>query len=71
MVGWDMDNELIKQLSKLETERMALKRNINSNYYNKAIRKSLFFRLCEVNEEIKKVKFKLRLEEKKDENIGN
>lgn len=67
-----MDNELIKQLSKLESEKMALKRNINSNYYNKTIRKSLFFRLCEVNEEIKRVKFKLRLEkEEKDENIGD
>ncbi len=67
-----MDNELLNQLSKLESERMALKRNINSNYYNKAIRKSLFFRLCKVDEEIKKAKFKVRLEkEKKDENISD
>lgn len=64
-----MNNELINQLSKLTLEEMALKRNIDRNYYNVEVRTSLFKRLQEVQTEIKKVKFKIRLEkEKKNEN---
>lgn len=60
-----MNNELINQLSKLTLEEMALKRNIDRNYYNVEIRTNLFKRLQEVQTEIKKVKFKIRLEKEK------
>jgi hypothetical protein len=69
MVGNVMNNELINQLSKLSLEKSALKRNIDRNYYNYSARNRLFFRLKEVDNEIKRVKFKIRLEkEKKNEN---
>ena len=60
-----MNNELINQLSKLTLEQSALKRNIDRNYYNVPVRKRLFNRLRYVNEEIKKVKFKIRMEKEK------
>lgn len=69
MVGRNMNNELINQLSKLTLEAMALKRNIDRNYYNAEIRSNLFNRLQEVQEEIKKVKFKIRLEKEKRNDI--
>lgn len=69
MVGNVMNNELINQLSKLSLEKSALKRNIDRNYYNPNARNRLFLRLKEVDNEIKRVKFKIRLEkEKKNEN---
>ena len=56
-----MNNELINQLSKLTLEEKALKRHIDRNYYNLKVRTKLFVRLKEVQNEINKVKFKLRL----------
>lgn len=64
-----MSNELINQLSKLKLEESSLKRHIDRNYYNTEIRTRLFKRLNEVQTEIKKIKFKIRLEkEKKNDN---
>ena len=57
-----MSNELINQLSKLKLERNSIKRNIDTNYRNRKIRIDLFNKLKEVDKEIEKVKFKLRLE---------
>lgn len=64
-----MNNELINQLSKLTLEETALKRNIDRNYYNVEVRTSLFKRLQEVQAEIKKVKFMIRLEKEKRNDI--
>lgn len=57
-----MNNELINQLSKLTLEETSLKRHIDRNYYNLKVRTRLFARLKEVQAEIEKVKFKIRLE---------
>ena len=66
-----MNNELINQLSKLTEEEKALKRNIDRNYYNVKVRKRLFFRLKEVDNEINRVKFKIRLEREKKNGNNN
>ncbi len=66
-----MNNELINQLSKLTLEEKALKRNIDRNYYNVKVRKRLFFRLKEVDNEINRVKFKIRLEREKKNGNNN
>lgn len=67
-----MNNELINQLSKLILEKSSLKRQIDRNYYNIDLRTKLFLRLKDVEKDIERVKFKIRLEkEKKDENIGD
>lgn len=67
-----MNNELINQLSKLKLEETALKRHIDRNYYNTEMRTRLFARLKEVQNEEKKIKFKLRFERmKKNENISD
>lgn len=64
-----MNNELINELSKLTLEEKALKRNLNRNYYNVKTRNKLFNELELVNKEIKKVKFKIRLEREKNNDI--
>lgn len=56
-----MNNELINQLSKLTLEEKSLKRHIDRNYYNLEVRTKLFARLKIVENEINRVKFKLRL----------
>lgn len=56
-----MNNELINQLSKLTLEEKSLKRHIDRNYYNLEVRTKLFTRLKIVENEINRVKFKLRL----------
>lgn len=67
-----MNNELINQLSKLKLEETALKRHIDRNYYNVETRTKLFMRLKDVQNEIGRVKFKIRLEkEKKYEDISD
>lgn len=67
-----MNNELINQLSKLKLEEKALKRHIDRNYYNAEVRRKLFVRLKEVQNEIDRVKFKIRIaKEKKNESISN
>lgn len=60
-----MNNELINQLSKLTLEEKALKRNLNRNYYNIEIRNKLFNDLNSIQNEIKRVKFKIRMEKEK------
>ena len=57
-----MSNNLITQLSQLMLEKSCIKRNIDRNYYNTELRTKLFMQLRQVNYEIDKVKFKLRLE---------
>lgn len=69
MVGLNMNNELISKLSQLTLEERSLKRHIDRNYYNVKVRTKLFARLSIVEEEIKKVKFKIRLEKMKKNDI--
>lgn len=57
-----MNNELINVLSKLKLQESAYKRNLDRNYYNKKLRKDFFEKLKEVQREIEKVNFKIRLE---------
>ena len=61
-----MNNELINQLSMLTLQEKALKRNLNSNYYNFPVRKKIFEELQTVKMEIERVKFKIRLEKEKE-----
>ena len=61
-----MNDTLIDKLSKLTLERNSLKRNIDRNYYNKKVRVRLFDRLFKVDNEIKKVKFMLRIRRNND-----
>lgn len=72
MVWWYMNNELINQLSKLKLQESANKRNLDRNYYNIKVRDKLFNELKEVQSEIKRIEFKIKLEkEKKNENISD
>lgn len=66
-----MNNELVNQLSKLTLEEKALKRNLNRNYYNIKTRNKLFNELELIDKEIKKVKFKIRLEREKKNGNNN
>lgn len=66
-----MNNELINQLSKLTLEEKALKRNLNRNYYNIEIRNKLFNDLNSIQNEIKRVKFKIRMEKEKRNGNNN
>lgn len=61
-----MNNELEIKLSKLNIEEKALKRHIDRNYYNLEVRTKLFERLKIVENEIKRINFKLMLERKKN-----
>lgn len=64
-----MNDNLISQLSKLKLEKSCIKRNLDRNYYNATIRAKMFKDLKEIDNEIKKVKFKIRLERiKKNDN---
>ena len=60
-----MNNELINQLSKLELEKKSLIRNLDKYYYDYKLRTKLFNNLKVVENDIKKVKFKIRLEREK------
>ena len=57
-----MSNELITKLSNLKMEKNYIKRAIDTNYNKLNIRIELFERLKEIDKEIEKVKFKLKLE---------
>lgn len=73
MVWWYMNNELINQLSKLKLQESANKRNLDRNYYNIKVRDKLFNELKEVQSEIKRIEFKIKLEKenKKNEDISD
>lgn len=57
-----MNNKNIDELSNLLMEEKSLKRILDLNYYNKEARDKHFSRLLEVQKEIRKVKFKIKLE---------
>lgn len=68
MVWWYMNNELINQLSKLKLQESANKRNLDRNYYNRKVRDKLFNELKEVQSEIKRIEFKIKLEKENSKN---
>ena len=57
-----MNDKLIEQLSLLSLEEKNIKRVLNRYYRDYETRTALFYRLKAVQDEIKQVKFKLRLE---------
>ena len=64
-----MNNELIARLSQLELEKSSIKRNLDRFYYDNKIRAKLFAELKEVQNNIKKTKFMIRLEREKRNDI--
>lgn len=57
-----MSKELITQLSNLKIKESALKRNLDLVCFNQQKKSKIFEELTKVQEEIKLIKFKLRLE---------
>lgn len=57
-----MNDININNLSNLKMEERCLKRMLDLNYYKKEARDKHFARLLEVQKEIRKLKFKIRLE---------
>ena len=57
-----MSKELIDELAELKLEKNSLMRATEYKFNSNKKREKLFFRLRDVNKEIEKVKFKLRLE---------
>lgn len=59
-----MKNKLIMELSELDTQRKYILRQIDINYYDKEKRNFCFNKLKSIDNEIKKVKFKLKIEKR-------
>ncbi len=57
-----MNDKLIDRLSKLKLEETSLKRNLDRYYRSESTRTRLFKRLKEIQQEIKMVEFKLKVE---------
>ena len=63
-----MNRELIHQLSRLKLEESSIKRQLEYEFKHNEKREKLFFRLRDIKEEMKKIKFMLRLESVKRKN---
>lgn len=59
-----MRSELIEKLSILEMQRRFFVRQLNKDFFYEESRNIIFKKLSDVEDEIKKVKFKIRLERK-------
>lgn len=59
-----MNNDLIEKLSLLTLEKKYLKRELDTNWYDREKRIKTFDKIKNVNKEIEYVKFKLQLERK-------
>lgn len=59
-----MNNDLIDKLSLLTLEKKYLKRELDTNWYDREKRKKTFDKIKIVDKEIKYIKFKLQLERK-------
>lgn len=59
-----MNNDLIEKLSLLTLEKKYLKRELDTNWYDREKRIKAFNKIKNVNKEIEYVKFKLELERK-------
>lgn len=57
-----MKDELLDRLTILSLEEKSIRRNLDSRCFNKTERANNFKKLEEVQKEIKKVKFKLKME---------
>lgn len=64
-----VNNKLIEKLSSLKLAESAIKRNLDRNYYNLKLRSKLFKELKQIQNEIERVKFKIRLEKEKKNDI--
>lgn len=62
-------NSDLDKLTMLKATKIALKRQLDINFYDDEKKCKLFQKIDECNKEIEKVKFKIRIERKlKDEN---
>ncbi len=59
-----MHNELIEQLSILNIQRKFFIRQLNKDFFYEDSRNVIFKKLSDVEDEIKKIKFKINLERK-------
>lgn len=59
-----MHNELIEQLSILKMQKKFFLRQLNRDFFYEDNRNVIFKKLSDVEDEIKKVKFKINLERK-------
>ena len=59
-----MRNELIEKLSILEMQRRFFVKQLNKEFFYEESRNIIFKKLSDVEDEIKKVKFTIRLERK-------
>lgn len=57
-----MHNELIEQLSILNIQRKFFIRQLNKDFFYEDSRNVIFKKLSDVEDEIKKIKFKIKLE---------
>lgn len=65
-----MSKQLIIELSNLKAQRDYLLRQIDIYYYDKLQRQTNFTKLKEIDKDIEKVKFKLKME-KRLKNVNN
>ena len=59
-----MNNDLIEKLSLLTLEKKYLKRELDTNWYDREKRIKTFNKIKNIDKEIEYVKFKLQLERK-------
>ena len=57
-----MSKELLVTLNQLEKKRTTLKRSLDIYYFNKTARNNIFEQIKEVEEQIDKINFKLKIE---------
>lgn len=57
-----MENKLIKELTELKIKEKAYKRFLDLKYYDNEQRSKFFNELKEIKKDIRKIKFKIRLE---------
>ena len=62
-----MNNDLIEKLSLLTLEKKYLKRELDTNWYDREKRIKTFDKIKNIDKEIEFVKFKLQIERKKDD----
>lgn len=60
--GGNMENKLIEELTKLRIKEKAYKRFLDLKYYDNEQRSKFFNELKEIKKDIRKIKFKIRLE---------
>lgn len=67
----DTKSKLLKELQKLRLEEKNLKRCLDIKYYDDYKRTEMFDRLKQCKKDIEKVKFKMRMEKKLNDENNN